>query len=487
MRAEEEAPWNFHAPRRIAMTYVDEGNPALSTPHFDRAVALNPHYLLARLPMAQASLVSAQESLREGVSGVETARGHLSDAREDANYLLEYSPNFPAAHTTLGRIESIAAIIERDFSTPADPEAVTAHWKSAREHLDRAIACGAKNAGELYCMLMHVAVGLNDLTSAEAALRGAVQANDNYLGRAWALYFNLAIETNNYAGMRDTLSRQVEVLQQQLNQVDDPATVEALVTTYSWLATLQTEGYQDVDRGLDALEQMLRLAPLRGDIWARYATLALENNKRDRLEQIIRDSSAALEASEEAPLPQVAAVNAVLDDDDQFAQASRTILAAVRATSPNSQPNAKANYGWAVQWLLERYAALSAGDGAPCESALDLGIATVGIEDYGTATQLLERASECLQDERKAIARIHWADAMVRLGKAAEALPKLEASAIAFPDHLDTQWAIARTLATLGRLDDARSRYDALLAAPGLQTEVMKQLEAERDQLLAPS
>ncbi|MCF6287041.1 MAG: tetratricopeptide repeat protein, partial [Candidatus Hydrogenedentes bacterium] len=155
----------------------------------------------------------------------------------------------------------------------------------------------------------------------------------------------------------------------------------------------------------------------------------------------------------------------------------------VRSHSPTNSLSTKDTFGWAVQILLDHYRDAEAADNAPCESALNLGIASAGIQEFGVANGLFQAAFDCLTDERKAIVAVHWADTMIRTGRGPKALALLEQAAQESPEHFDTRWAIARTLAQLGRPSEAREHYDALLALEDIAPDAKTRLQTERDAL----
>ena len=185
-----------------------------------------------------------------------------------------------------------------------------------------------------------------------------------------------------------------------------------------------------------------------------------------------------------APLPHVGAAHAVLvNGAEALDMASRTMVAVVRSHSPTDPMTAKDTYGWVARMLMDYYRSYVAAGNAPCESALNLGIVSAGIQELGVADGIFPAALACLTDERKAITVIHWADTLVRTNRAANALALLEKSAVEFPDHIDTQWAVARTLAQLGQFAKARERYDALIGKVGDDESAMNLLQTERDAL----
>ena len=75
---------------------------------FERALVLNPHYVLTHLPMARANLMLAQQAVSSKGAGADAAIEKLNLARIHAEAVLKIAPDFPSAIDVLGRIESIA-------------------------------------------------------------------------------------------------------------------------------------------------------------------------------------------------------------------------------------------------------------------------------------------------------------------------------------------------------------------------------------------
>jgi tetratricopeptide (TPR) repeat protein/O-antigen ligase len=483
-RAEAAAPWHWHAPRRIGISYLDEGNARESRPHLLRALEKNPYYLLTRLPMARASLMLAQDALRKGAGGVAETTEYLDEARTHAYAMLDTAPNFSQGDELLGRVESIAAILERDFSPEPDIEAQEDHWKAARDHFKRAIDNGSENTGRLYRLLMRVEIGLGNRVGAERAILGAVQVGGENAGRAWKLFLDLARETEDFGGMRDALYRQIDDLRHVIAKEEGEVGSEALSIAFDWLAAVQIEGFEDFESALDAHRLAAMHGPQRPDTWSRLAAFAYAHNRIDVLEETVTNSCEELAAAGISPLPQVEAVHMLLGRNaDGLNTASARLLLAIRSHSPSASLNAKDSYGWTVRLLLDNYRKAEQSGSASCESALNLGIAAKGIQEFGVADNLFEQAVDCLEGEGKSAAVVHWSDMMLLTGKAPQALTLLESTNEEFPDHLDIRWAMARTLARLGRLSEARALYEALIDTAGLAPDSRKKLRQELDTL----
>ena len=463
------------------MTLVDEGKLAESRSHFNRSLEQNPYYLLTRLPMARASLLLAQQAMQQGAAGAVEAKGYLDEARMHARHVLEAAPRFPIAEETLGRVESIAAIIERSFAPNGDPAVANAHWLEARNYLKQAIDHGAENAGDLYRMIARIESSLGDPAATERALLGAVQADQGRDNRSWELFLTFARESGNFGPMRDALYRMIDELQLAQRSGEDTGADEGLAIAFDWLAAVHLEGYQDITSAGDAYVASLNASPMRPATWSRFAGFAYEQNQVPRLKETILSIHDNLVDSEIESLPQVAAVHAVLTGGvPQLDQASRVLLAGVRTHPADNPLKPLEVYGWAARMLHETYQEAAEEGTAPCECALNLGIVSAGIQEYGVADRLFQVAHLCLTDERKAITAVHWADTMIRTGRVKEAVTLLEECETNFPTHVDTQWALAKALAQSGRHAESHAKYDLLLQSDGLSEEGQARLRAEK-------
>lgn len=482
-KAETYTPWNWDVIRRRGLLELDRRNFDGALAFFERSLQMNPYYVRTHLPMAQANLMLAQQALaskaKEGRAEAATAR--LDIARSHAEAVLKIAPGFPAADDVLGRIESIAAIVNRDHSASPDPAVQAQHWESARLHLRDAINQGPENAGELYRMLMQVELGLGNVEGAEDALLGAVQVAPDE-ERTWPLFLKLAREYKRFDRVREVLLQQIERIQ----AIELPGEREKaqLSTAYGWLAIVREEGFSDLQGALDAYAGSVTADPLRAERWTAFEAWARRQGRQADFENVLRKSCAQLREEDQKPLPQLAAVDLILQDAAAtLDEASRTLLAAVRAFPQDSPVPVQVVYGWALQYLNDAYDRLATQNLAPCESSLNLGVSAASLNDLVRANLLFESALACLKDERRAAAAVHWADTLVRLGQENKALSLLEEMEPQFPGHVDLRWAKARSLAHAKRTEEARSIFESLLKESALTPDVRDRLGAELEKL----
>lgn len=476
-KAEAYTPWNWNCARRLGLVYLDRQNIPGALSEFERSLRLNPYYLLTHLPMARANLMLAQKEVGPKGGGPDAAVRRLNEARSHAEAILKIVPGFPAASDVLGRIESIAAIINRDYASTPDPAIQATHWENARTYLHSAIDQGPENAGELYRMLMQVELGLHNVDGAQQALIGAVQVAPSD-PQTWPIFVKFAKEQNRFDRIRDVLFQQIDRLQ----AIESPGSDERgqLATCYGWLAVVLDEGFHDEQGVADALASAVDFGPMRPELWSNYYIFARKHQRVSEFSAAVHASCKRLRDQGATPLPQVDAVDAVFTEAGaKLDQASRVLLAGVRAHPRDSELSIETAYGWAAQILQETYNTLEAQGAAPCESALNLGVTAAGLNELVLASANFEKAFACLTDERRAITAVHWADALVRTGQSDRALSLINDVELQFPDHFDTKWAKARTLARMNRAGEARPLYEALMSDPNVSEEGKSQLEAE--------
>lgn len=482
-RAGALAPWNWHSPRRLGLVAVDQRKPLEALAYFEQALALNPHYVLTHLPMARVNLMIAQQAVTPRGAGADAAVAALEQARTHAEAVLKVAPDFPAAIDILGRVESIAAIVNRDRGPGADPAVQATHWRNARQYLRRAIEQGPDNTGELYRMLMQVELGLGDVQGAEAALIGAIQVAPEDPTH-WPAFLKFAREQKRFDRFRDVLFEQIDRYQ----AIEAPTDEERaqLATAYGWLAVAQDTGFNNVQGTMDAYAGAVEYGPQRPEFWSNFAAYVRKNNRMAAFEQQLLASCVRVRAAGAKPLPQVEAVEAVVNDAaGSLDQSTRMLLAGVRSHPRDGKLAAGAAYLWAAQRLQEAYDTLVAQGTAPCESALNLGITAATLNELSLANTLFEKAISCLTDDRRASAAVHWANTLVRLDQRDKALGVLQEAETQFPDHFELRWAKARTLAELKRTEEAKALYEALLQEGDLTPEGRSQLEAELNSLQA--
>lgn len=476
-KAESYAPWNASIIRHRGLLELDRNNFQGALTALEHSLQANPYYMLTHLPMARANLMIAQQDVSPRGEGAEAAVAHLNKARTHAEAVLATAPGFPDAFEVLGRIEAIAAVVNREHAATPDPVIQAGHWERARHYIKEAIDQGPENAGELHRMLMQVELGLGNIDGAESALLGAIQVAPEE-AETWPLFMSFARQHKRFNPMRDALREQID--QGKTIEVPTEETNARLATAYGWLAAVLQEGLSDVEGALDAHARAVEFGPQRPELWRAFAEFARANQRQTDFDTTLRDTCARIREQGGAPLPQLEAVALALADPAvNLDRASRVLLSGVRSHPNDAEITLEVAYGWSAQILQEAYDALALQGAAPCESALNLAITAASLNQLDLANSRFEMTRACLTDERRAALAVHWADTLLRLQQGEKAIALLDEGEALFPGNLEIRWARARTLAQLNRAGEALILYNGLLKEPELAPEAKRQLEEE--------
>lgn len=468
------APWDGDFERRLGQVSIGEHDFDNAVRHFERALEINPYYILGRVPLAQTKMAVAQHLVQQDNAKVNDALAILDQAIDHLEELLKICPMFPPAHDMLGRVASVSALFVTQSGAPDAPGRAAAYWRSAETHLLKAIEYELENRSELYRMLAKVRIALGNQDGAEQALVRAAQA-DPADTETWPIFLDLANNRKDYDRLRNTLYAQIQRLKEA-----DTLKPEALATAYLYLANVLENGYTDLDAVDQAFWGAVEYGPLRPEIWTNLARYAREKNRPMALQIAVAQSCGRLSIQGQKPLAYVAAVNDVMQRGPAaLTSATANLLSHVRSHRANDALTADQAYGWAARMLLETAQSASRDTPGLCLANFNLGIVFAGLNELNAADQLFTRAQPCLETTQQAFLAVHWADVMVRQDRTPEALDLLRETRQKSPDNMDVQWALARTFVKLGLRDDAREEYKALLARPDLAPQGRAMLENE--------
>ncbi len=472
-RGQHMTPWDWQFERRLGLTCLAELDPQGAVEHFDRSLAINPNYIMTRLPMGHAKLMIAQRIMQTDNTNVAEALKTLDEATDHLNAMLAVCPAFADAHELLGRIASFSAAFVGLSNTPESAARAQQYWKVAEDHLQKAIRFSIQKKAEYYRMLAKVRMALDNTDGAEQALVHAVEA-DATDTETWPLFLEFANKHKRYDRARNALVAQLR----RLNDMEKPDK-NALGTVYLCLANVLENGFNDQEGVEKAYWGALENSPLRPEVWTNLARYAQDKNRGDFLKTSVAQTCGRLAVTDQKPLAYVAAVNGVLQKGaPELEHASAVVLSHIRAHKPTDPLSVEQAYGWAARLLLE---VLQASPDAEvgCGAYLNLGISFAGLERLDLADQLFVKTKSCIDPEREAFLALHWADTMVRQNRFEEAIALLREARDKHPDNLDGRWALARTLAKNGRIEEARVEYTALLQESALAPEGRSMLERE--------
>lgn len=476
-RAQQLAPWDAWIARERAGLAFNHGAEEAAAGHYAAAFEADPHHILTNLPMAQLKRNEATRLLKEDPERVDEALRLLDASAAHAQRVLDISPAHPIAEDYLGRIAASRATImgasgDRDYQRDA-----TAFWEKAGKHLARAISLGAPHQTQLYLLLARTRIACDDQNGAEEAFVRAAQT-DAWGGEAWSSFFAWAGITERYDRLRQALEDQISRLR------DHGGDSAVLVEDYLYLASVLDNGYQDVDGATRAYLNAVELAPNSPTVWVNFERFAQRRHVTDTLAVAIGEACDALTARGETPLPQLAAVDgAVRHGAPAFNAATALLLNAAKSRAPHPGLTLEQELGWAVRALAN---ALRHGPPPTPETAtayLNLAMAHARLGWLEEADRLFAIASQVMPQARRGALATHWADVLVRLERNAEATNLLLNARENHPGDLELRCALARCLARGGRIDEARSEYEALLAEPDIDPRGRTMLQTELEAL----
>ena len=484
-RAERLAPWNWLAPYQLGIAHTAQGKPEEAASDFLRAVQKNPYYIPALSYLAQNSFNRAAPVLVNGnhdPSVVEKANSLLDGAADAANTALSLCASWPEADDILGRIDFVRATWLN--ASPAQPRNVYGSsqnlWQSATAHFERALANGLGQAKEPLRLLAQIGIALHQPAAAEKYLYRALDADPNDTA-VWATFWEYARTTGAYAQMRSALQRRIQLL----TPPKTDAAARALADTHSWMARLQQQGFKDTPKAADAYCRAVSTTPLREDLWNAYGSFALANGLESQFIECLRTQVAG-QQPDAGSLAQVAAVAAAISGDPQrLVQAASILTDLVR---DNPDPNSLRNHGvtWAAPIVLERVRAAAPAASSARAQAL-LGEVFQALGQFETAHGLLAASMPNLDPNERAAVATRLAGVLHSMRKTNESVRVLHDAMTQDPRNGQLQLHYARALARAGRYAEARLEYDTILKTYALGEETLRQVQQEIAALPIPT
>jgi len=467
------APWSDTALRMLGNIQFDAGQHTDAVPSREQALNRRPVAVIPNVFIARAKNALARQAASKNKP--DAAQALLQEAVTHAEDALGLCPVYAPAHEVLGRASITRGfLLARAERTQAE---LDEQWAKAERHLVAALDNGARNPAELYREVANMRVAQRNLTGAEDALVRAVQA-DYRDPRAWPFFLEFAHAQERFDRFLDTLYRQIDVV-----RTADDVNPNVLADMYLWLGNALAHGRGDVDAADDAYRRAIAQGPLSPNAWSSFAHYATQFDRRDLFEQTVRESTAALREVGRDPLPHVIAANALLEGRPGAVYGASQILVAglTGETPPGITPQQV--YGWVLNIAKDQAAALTPDAENYCGAMNNLGVASSIMDQLEDAVTFYARAAECVPEAQAAPLAIRRADVLVRADKMDEALTILREARTAYPGHLDTRWALARTLAKAGNTDAARKEYNALLKQDAIDQSTRDQLQKEMDAL----
>ncbi len=480
------APGNWKFPWRLGQLAMLDGRMDEASAQFAKTLSLNPTHLMARIPLAETQLQrvgrmdhSSPEALKEALALLEEAFQHGEAQRA-------LCPEMAEASDVLGRTAALTAELLAAGESPQAHDRARDYWEQARGHLERAAGSNRsqKNRPAIYRNLARVCMSLKDWDGAEEALMRAARI-DPEDSETWPLFLEYANTTRRFDRLRKALDERID----RLRRAPTPDT-DTLATAQLFLASVMETGYQDLDSAENACAAAVHNAPRRPEVWTNVARFAFSAGRAEFLKTQVTRSCEALARRKPAaqPLPQVAAVNAVLTRGPEALENATLVLAgAVRSLRPERALSPAQTYGWAAYLLGETLQRSDPATPGRCAAALNLSMVFAGTSHLDNAEALLRLAETCLPEDMRTVLALQWADLRALQERYPEAMAVLDEALRADPGNLELRWSRARALYKQGRHEDALAEYDRLAAETEMDPQskelLTKEIEAARQSL----
>ena len=472
------APWNWDFEGRLGQVSMEERKPQESVRHFQKSLEQNPYYILTNLRLAIAKMALAQEQARAEPEGYANALKTLDEAAAHINDLLEICPMYSKAHELLGRSSATCAVYAVKAALPDALPRAREYWQRAEEHLLEALEHEVKEQGELYRLLAKVRMALGDNPGAEEALVRALE-HDPSDPATWPIFLEFANKLDRHELLRNMVYAQIR-------RIEDTGAPDqdALALAYLYLADVLEHGYNDLDGTDQAFLKAAEYGAAKPEIWTNFARYSRDKNRPEVLKNAIADACARWAGQDETPLGYLVAANAVLQEGSQaLPEASKALMSYVRAYHQRNALSTAQTFGWAAHILLDTLRAAPPGQEGLCAVYLNLGIAFSGMGELRQADALFAKAEPCLEGAEETFLAVYWSDTIVRLGRSREAIARLHAARMKYPENLEIHLALARTLARADETKRARLEYETLLQNTTLAPQGRELIQREMQTL----
>jgi tetratricopeptide (TPR) repeat protein len=480
-RGERLAPWNWNFARQRGIACLNRRDYAAAVEHLQRALRKNPQYIMTLVPLARATLSLALAGATTEPKATAPVLEALDAAAAYAQRILALCPMFPSAEEILGRVDMGRAMLLNKASDAAkNAERIAQAWRDAETHFTRALQFGEKNVSETYRQLAQVRTALGNPNGAEEALIRATQA-DPADELNWPFFYSFAERSKLYDKFREALLWRIERLREQ-----QPPDTANLTTAYLWLASTEQDGYQNLDAAETAYRNAISCQPLRPAVWSAYARFAETTQRWDSFRKFLMETNSQVLANGKQPLPHVMALAKVWNrGPEALVQMSAMLVGVIQRQVPVAglRP-VELEMKWAIARLLEE---VKCGPLSPRDTGLTLlhlGMVCNGTNELELANWIFPAAMPNLPAETQGVCAQHWADTLIRLGRAPEAVNLLRDVAGRSPEDRDVRLALARSLAKNNNVTEAQTEYEGLLKNPALTPEERTKIQAELNALL---
>ena len=221
------------------------------------------------------------------------------------------------------------------------------------------------------------------------------------------------------------------------------------------------------------------------EAWSDYYRFAKTSGRPESFRQtVLETNKRAMESGVALPPAVQAAVLVIEDGNARLADAAALLAESLQALEKGGEKESgMAALGWAADLVaveLERAPADMPNRG---QALLHLGAVMTGLGQLETAQIIYASAMASLEPKQIPSATLQWAGVLVRLNRHEKAAEVLGNVAAQFPSELNVRLALARVLARTGKVAEARTQYEQLLAVPNLSSPTRDALQREYDSL----
>lgn len=457
LRAKDFAPYDWNAPLYAARALMRGEEYAAAVEAYQRALKLNPNLPEARLELARAALNRAAASLASAEFDA-----LIDDARRAAEHAAALAPRAAGAYDVLGRAAALRAAHYKARNAATEAKAA---WAEAEGMYLRALDALGGDRAELYRLLAQARLERDDFDGAVDAL--AFAALEDPRGRAaWDMLVREAEARGRHDVVLNRLEGRIRALVRAV-----PVDYETLAGAFRERGDYLRRVFGPVPEVEESYQHALRAGPRRPDVWSAYYLHARERNETEAFWR--RFSTEFGEDGENAPEPVALAAALWKNGPDALQRAVARLAETLDAAVPpgTAAPDVYAA-GWIAALVLDRI------DELPPESRAEARIHAAGV------LAAVERPADALDalgplDDDRPDVLLYRAQALIGLGRPAEALPLLRRATPFVQRDLQDRWRLARLLAQAGEPALARLEYINILRALAPPPNLRPLLERE--------
>lgn len=481
LKGQKLEPWNFEFPRELGLLHMSREirDPNAAIAYFEQAVTLHPNevrqYMMLGLAHVNCVTAAAQDP-----AGREAARNHLQAAQDAAAKGLALCPKLPQVHELLGRLAIIRGrgMLE---GTPPAPEERRKAYEEAATHFRDALGYATDKPGPASLMMAEANIALDKLDDAEKMLVHAAQV-DAKNPEVWRVFEDYATKAKRWPAF---IAQAAAALK---NEKAQPQPDAARITLLAASLGRAHAAAKQPDKARAVLEEALAGDPGRLDLWAAYAAVLPEKERKSRILALYRKSQAQLPKGTSPGLDVLAALSES-NDAPAIAAAATLREAAIAHMQKSGAATLDAQYRWlaglVADGLDEAAAVAPKGEDAELGEAYhSAGFVYLMMDAWQEADFLLAQALAFLPPGQQVYCQLHRSEALAKMTKYEEALAVAQEARAQAPSLMQTNFQYAKLLALAGHKEEARREYEMLIQSPGIDEASKRQIQGELDPLL---